>query len=135
MKPSAFFSLTICIMMSGIATMAQDNNPGIKGQKEHSVEVIRYTIPPDQHNNFEEAYKEAGKLLEASPYCLGYQVIHGEEEPDHYIVIIDWTSTQEHLNGFRQSQQFMPFFNLVKPFYNNIDEMKHYKQGFRSSKS
>ena len=61
-------------------------------------------------------------------------MIHGEEEPDHYIVIIDWKSTEDHMQGFRQSVQFMPFFNLVKPFYNNIEEMKHYKAVFGATK-
>jgi hypothetical protein len=42
-------------------------------------------------------------------------------------MIIHWTSMEEHLNGFRKSADFMPFLNLVKPFYNNIEEMKHYE--------
>jgi quinol monooxygenase YgiN len=131
MKSILVFTLITLSIMSGTNTMAQGKNSNTQN---HSIEIIRYSIPADQHSNFEEAYREAGKLLDASPYCLGYQVIHGEEEPNHYIVIIDWTSTQEHLDGFRKSQQFMPFFNLVKPFYNNIEEMKHYKEAFQSSK-
>jgi quinol monooxygenase YgiN len=127
MKARIFLTILMLTVMSAATVSAQD-------QKGHSVEVIRYTIPADQHGSFEEAYKEAGKYLLASPYCLGYQVLHGEEEPDHYIVIIDWTSTQEHLNGFRQSAQFRPFFNLVKPFYNELQEMKHYHENFVSAK-
>lgn len=95
-------------------------------ENNYSVEIIRYTIPQDQHTNFETAYVAAGKHLKESVYCLGYQVMHGNEEPDHYIVIIHWTSKEEHLNGFRKSEGFQPFFDLVKPFYNNIQEMKHY---------
>jgi quinol monooxygenase YgiN len=126
MKHTIFTTLTIFFIMSITSGTAQ-NTPSAANAKNSSVEIIRYTIPADQHTNFEEAYKKAGKLLEESAFCLGYQVIHGEEEPDHYIVIIDWSSTQDHMNGFRQGPQFKPFFNLVKPFYNNIDEMKHYK--------
>lgn len=96
--------------------------------KSYSVEVIRYNIPPDKSAAFEKAYADAGKYLQASPYCLEYKVLHGNDEPDHYIVIIHWTSKEEHLQGFRKSKEFMPFFNLVKPFYNNIEEMKHYDQ-------
>lgn len=96
--------------------------------KTSSVEVIRYTIPEDQSAAFEKAYAEAGKHLQASPYCLHYQVLHGNDEPKRYIVIIHWTSKEEHLQGFRKSKEFGPFFNLVKPFYNNIEEMKHYDQ-------
>lgn len=96
--------------------------------KSYAVEVIRYNIPRDKSAAFEKAYADAGKHLQASPYCLEYKVLHGNDEPDHYIVIIHWTSKEEHLQGFRKSKEFIPFFNLVKPFYNNIEEMKHYDQ-------
>lgn len=109
------------------AAHAQNNRNNMEKKKNYSVEIIRYTISNDQQQNFEQAYANAGKYLQASPYCLGYQVIHGKEEPNHYIVIIHWTSMEEHLTGFRKSADFMPFLNLVKPFFNNIDEMKHYE--------
>lgn len=94
--------------------------------KNYSVEIIRYNIPENDHAAFESAYVAAGKFLQASPYCLAYGVIHGNDEPDNYIVTIHWTSKEEHMGGFRKSPEFMPFFNLVKPYYNNIREMKHY---------
>lgn len=133
MKHPVFYTLTIFFIMS-IAPGTAQNTPSAANPKNPSVEIIRYTISADQHANFEEAYKEAGKLLQESTFCLGYRVIHGKEEPDHYIVIIDWISTEDHMLGFRQSAQFMPFFNLVKSFYNNIEEMKHYKIVFGTAK-
>ncbi|QMU31585.1 antibiotic biosynthesis monooxygenase [Adhaeribacter radiodurans] len=96
--------------------------------KNCSVEIIRYAIPETQHTAFENAYTEAGKLLQNSPYCLGYNLIKGTDEPDHYILTIYWTSVEEHLNGFRKSSDFGAFFNLIRPFYTNIQEMKHYEQ-------
>ena len=110
------------------ASLPAQTNNNIMNNKQYSVEVIRYNIPPAQGAEFEKAYAEAGKHLQASKHCLGYRLIHGVEEPQHYIVIIHWTSKEEHLQGFRKSPEFMPFFNLVKPFYNNIEEMKHYNQ-------
>lgn len=92
-----------------------------------STEIIRYNIPAQQRDNFEKAYTQAAQYLQASEYCLGYEVLHGTEEPNHYIVIIYWTSEQDHLTGFRKSKDFAAFFNLVRPFYNNLEEMKHYK--------
>jgi quinol monooxygenase YgiN len=94
----------------------------------YSIEIIRYDIPKDQWEQFEKAYDSAGKFLGKSKYCLSYAINKGSEEPNHYVVIIHWTSEDEHLNGFRKSPDFMPFFNLVKPFYNQIQEMKHYKE-------
>ena len=94
--------------------------------KNHSVEIVRYTIPNDKFESFETAYKEAGEYLKASSYCLGYDILHGDDEPSHYIVTIYWTSKDDHLNKFRKSKEFSGFLSLVRPFYGNIDEMKHY---------
>lgn len=94
----------------------------------YSIEIIRYTIPEEKGADFESDYLKAGAYLEASPYCLGYNILHGDDEPDHYIVTIYWTSKEEHLNGFRKSTEFQHFFKLVNPYYSNIDEMKHYNK-------
>ncbi len=94
--------------------------------KNYSTEIVRYNIAEQEREDFEKAYTQAGQYLQASEYCLGYEVIHGSEDPNHYMVIIHWTSEQDHLTGFRKDRNFMAFFNLVKPFYNNLEEMKHY---------
>ncbi len=93
-----------------------------------SVEIIRYNIAVEKAESFVNAYEEAGKFLKDSPYCLGYHVLHGVDEPNHFIETIYWTSKEEHLNGFRKSAQFSGFFNLVKPYFEHIQEMKHYQQ-------
>lgn len=95
--------------------------------KNYSVEIIRYAVPEDQRNNFEKAYADAGAILQSSPYCLGYEVVRGVDEAQHYIVRIHWTSVDDHLNRFRKSKEFASFFSLVKPFYSYIEEMKHYE--------
>lgn len=95
--------------------------------KNYSVEIIRYNVPEDEKANFEEAYHKAGAVLKASPFCLGYDIIRGVEVKQNYIVRIHWTSVDDHLNGFRKSKEFTSFFAIVKPFYNNIEEMKHYE--------
>lgn len=124
MKTKIFIVLFCCITTG---MLAQNETQSMQNNEQYSVEIIRYTIPKDRHQEFEKAYAEAGTFLQASPYCLGYEVIHGEDEPDHYIVRIHWTSVDDHLNGFRKSKEFGGFFNLVRSFFNNIDEMKHYK--------
>lgn len=92
----------------------------------HSTEIIRYKVSSEQQKEFLIAYTEAGKYLQASKYCIGYEIIQGDEEPNNFIVKIYWTSKEDHLNGFRRSAEFAAFLNLVKPYYSNIEEMKHY---------
>lgn len=76
----------------------------------NSIEIIRYKIEPANTDAFEKAYAEAGKLLQSSSYCQYYQVIRGVDEPGKYIVIIHWTSKDDHLQGFRKSAVVPAFF-------------------------
>jgi quinol monooxygenase YgiN len=61
-----------------------------------------------------------------SPYCLGYEISHCVEKPDHYVIRIEWDSLDGHLKGFRGSKEFQTFFEAVKPYLNDIEEMQHY---------
>ena len=90
------------------------------------VEYIRYGIPPEQAAEFEQAYQRAAQVLDEAPECLSYELSKGVEEPEHYILRIEWKSVQEHEQGFRNSPGFQEFFAAIRPFFNQIDEMKHY---------
>jgi quinol monooxygenase YgiN len=91
------------------------------------IEYIRYQIPAERHAEFRAAYLSAGVELRASPQCLRHEVSQGVEEPDHFIVRIEWDSVDGHLKIFRASAEFAAFFAKVKPFFSNILEMKHYQ--------
>ena len=49
------------------------------------------------------------------------------EEAGVYIVRIEWDSAEGHLDGFRKSAEFKAFFDAVRPFFENIEEMHHYE--------
>lgn len=92
-----------------------------------TVEYIRYRIDDARRAAFVAAYREAAKALDDSEYCLGYQLTHCEEEPDRFILRIDWTSTDDHLGKFRSSEQFRRFFRHIRPYVDDIEEMQHYQ--------
>jgi quinol monooxygenase YgiN len=90
------------------------------------VEYIRYAIPTGREQEFLAAYCSAAEELRASENCLRYEVTRCTEEPTSFIVRIEWDSLDGHLQGFRKSAGFPSFFGKVKPFFEQIQEMKHY---------
>lgn len=90
------------------------------------VEYIRYAIPEEKAAAFIAAYEDAAKPLLASPNCLGYDVTRCTEDPTKFTVRIHWDSSAGHLKGFRGGPQFAEFFGLAKPFFDDIEEMRHY---------
>jgi quinol monooxygenase YgiN len=90
------------------------------------VEYIRYAIPADRAAAFERDYAAAAAPLAASPHCLGYELTRCVEEPEHYILRIEWDSVDGHLKGFRQSPEFRAFFQAIRLYVGDIAEMRHY---------
>jgi quinol monooxygenase YgiN len=88
------------------------------------VEYIRYEIADAQP--FLVAYETARAALDESPHCLAYELSRCEEQPQSFILRIEWDSTEGHLHGFRKSPGFASFFAAVKPFFDDIREMRHY---------
>jgi quinol monooxygenase YgiN len=91
------------------------------------VEYIRYTIDPGRTGEFDQAYRRAGDLLDASPHCQRWEVSRCVDEPGKQIVRIEWDSIEGHLQGFRQSADFKPFLEATRPFFKDIEEMTHYE--------
>jgi len=99
------------------------------------VEYTRYKIDSTRREPFEMAYKKAVDSLEASTHCLAYELSHCAEDPDRYILRIEWDSEEGHLKGFRSSPEFRAFFAAVQPFVKDIEEMRHYEVLSASTKS
>ena len=91
------------------------------------VEYIRYEIEPERAAEFEQAYARASAALDESEHCLSYELARGVEEPRNWILRIEWDSVDGHEQGFRKSPEFGPFFRAVKPFFEQIEEMRHYR--------
>jgi quinol monooxygenase YgiN len=88
------------------------------------VEYIRYEVPDPEP--FLLGYEAARAALDTSPHCLAYELSRCTEAPASFILRIEWDSADGHLLGFRKSPEFAAFLGAVRPFIENIREMRHY---------
>ena len=91
------------------------------------LEYIRYRVPVERGDEFAAAYATASAVLDLDEHCLGYDVAQGVEEPENWVVRITWDSVEGHEQGFRKAPRFREFFAAVRPFFDAIEEMKHYR--------
>lgn len=91
------------------------------------VEYLRYTIDEARQTAFIKNYKAASEPLQKSAYCEQYEFCQCVEDPSKFIIRIQWTSADDHLKRFRGSAEFREFFAHIKPYLDDIDEMRHYE--------
>jgi len=90
------------------------------------VEYIRYQLKQHTPEELIAAYRKAQESLKAAPECHGFELAHCVEDPSSLTLRILWTSTEDHLQGFRKGSHFLPFLAAIRPFVGEIAEMQHY---------
>lgn len=89
------------------------------------VEYLRYQVPDAEA--FVAAYTTASASLDASAHCLAYELCQCVEDEKTFLLRIEWDSAEGHLKGFRASAEFRSFFQAIKAYVGNIEEMRHYR--------
>ena len=91
------------------------------------VEYTRYKIDENRHAAFLSDYRKAAESLKSSKNCLAYELTQCTEDEAYFTLRIEWDSEEGHLEGFRNSGEFKTFLPLVRPYINEIQEMRHYR--------
>jgi truncated hemoglobin YjbI/quinol monooxygenase YgiN len=93
------------------------------------VEYVRYRVAgADRQADFEADYAVAAAVLAAAPQCVDYELTRSVDDPACYVLRIGWTSAEAHLEGFRTGEAFPGFLAAIRPYLDDIEEMRHYEQ-------
>ena len=90
---------------------------------EHAV----FAITPGSEGKFEAAIDEAKQLLAATEGFRSLTLRRGIEQPSTYLLLVEWDSVQDHMQGFRESELFLRWRELIGPFFAAAPEVEHYQ--------
>ncbi|MBC9796179.1 antibiotic biosynthesis monooxygenase family protein [Sinomicrobium weinanense] len=90
------------------------------------IQYVRYKIEKEDAEKFIAAHRKASEELDNSEVCLGHELTQCEEDPERFILRIEWSSVEDHMNGFRKSVQFRKVFEQIGFFLDAVEEMNHY---------
>ena len=92
------------------------------------VEYLRYSVPEERAEAFVADYEAAAGPLMASEHALSFDLCRCVEDATQFILRIEWTSAEDHFQKFRGSAEFREFFGHIRPYLDQIDEMRHYQR-------
>jgi quinol monooxygenase YgiN len=91
------------------------------------IEYIRYRLPPSSAEQFVADYGRAARVLDASVHCQAYELSRCLDEPEVFVLRIEWDSAAGHMEGFRKSPGFREFLGAIRAYVPHIEEMRHYE--------
>ncbi|SEQ05268.1 Heme-degrading monooxygenase HmoA [Faunimonas pinastri] len=89
---------------------------------EHAILEVR----PGQIAEFETALAQAIPLIAATPGFLGISVRPCVERPSRYLLLVRWETVAAHEVGFRQSDRYERWKELLHRFYDPAPTVEHY---------
>lgn len=90
------------------------------------LEVGILTVRPGEEAAFEAALKAAQPLIAATPGFGSIAVCRCVEAPNQYLLQVRWRSLEDHTIGFRQSDRFQRWRELLHHFYDPPPLIQHY---------
>jgi heme-degrading monooxygenase HmoA len=75
---------------------------------------------------FEAAMREAVQFISASEGFLKIEVKPCLETPGRYLLLVQWTTVEAHEIGFRGSERYRQWKDLLHGFYEPFPVVQHY---------
>ncbi|MGC9200036.1 MAG: antibiotic biosynthesis monooxygenase family protein [Acidobacteriaceae bacterium] len=90
------------------------------------LEVGILNVKPGEEAAFEAALKAARPLIAATPGFISIDVRRCVETANRYLLQVQWRSLEDHTVGFRQSDRFPRWRELLHHFYEPAPVIQHY---------
>ena len=91
------------------------------------LEVAKLDIKPGEEKNFENSFLTAQIIISAMPGYVSHQLQRCIEKPNRYLLLVNWEKLEDHTQGFRQSEQYQQWKDLLHHFYVPFPEVEHYE--------
>lgn len=90
------------------------------------LEVASLDVIAGQEREFEAAFSEAQAIISSMPGYISHQLQHCMENKSRYLLLVNWQTLEDHTVGFRQSEQYQQWRDLLHHFYDPFPTVEHY---------
>ena len=91
------------------------------------LEVAVLQVKPGQSELFEKDFKEAGKYISSAPGYIKHNLKKCMEQADKYILLVEWEKLEDHTIGFRQSNVYQNWKDLLHHYYDPFPVVEHFE--------
>jgi heme-degrading monooxygenase HmoA len=91
------------------------------------LEVAILDVIHGRENEFQEVFTAASPIISSMPGYISHQLQHCLEKPNRFILLVQWGSIEAHTIGFRGSERYQEWKQLLHHFYDPFPTVEHYE--------
>ena len=90
------------------------------------LEIADFAVLAGQEDAFTAAVREGVGQLRASPGFRSVRLTRGIESPSRVVLLVEWDDLEAHTVGFRESERYTRWRELVSPFFDGAPRVEHF---------
>jgi heme-degrading monooxygenase HmoA len=90
------------------------------------LEVAILNVLIGKEVEFEAAFHKASKIIVTMNGYISHQLQRCLENPNQYVLLVNWVTLEDHTQGFRGSAQYQEWRALLHRFYDPFPVVEHY---------
>lgn len=84
------------------------------------------SVIPGKESEFEAAFAEAQVIISSMPGFQGLSLSRSMESLSTYLLLVEWDRLEDHTIGFRQSEHYQEWRELLHRFYDPFPLVEHF---------
>ena len=96
------------------------------------LEVAMLDVKPGETAEFEAAFNNAQKIISSMNGYSSHQLQRCLENPNRYILLVNWQTLEDHTIGFRESDEYQEWRAMLHHFYDPFPTVEHYETVFEN---
>jgi heme-degrading monooxygenase HmoA len=97
------------------------------------LEVAVLDVKPGQEIEFQQAFTQAQTIIARSNGYQSHQLQKCMEKNSRYLLLVNWDTLEDHMEGFRGSEEYQEWRSLLHHFYDPFPEVEHYTTVYHNS--
>jgi heme-degrading monooxygenase HmoA len=106
--------------MMGVMCPPDSSGPAV-------LERALISVAVGQEEPFEAAFSQAKEAIATADGFRWLELHRGIERPGVYLLLVGWDSIEAHTTGFRGSDRFLRWRELIGPYFAAPPDVEHYR--------
>ena len=96
------------------------------------LEVAMLNVVPGREAQFEANFGEAQNIIASMYGYVSHQLQRCLEDTSRYVLLVNWQTLEDHTVGFRESDEYQQWRNLLHEFYDPFPEVLHFESVYKN---
>ncbi|MXV50752.1 antibiotic biosynthesis monooxygenase [Pedobacter sp. HMF7647] len=90
-------------------------------------ELATLYVKPNRQKQFETDFEIAGQYISSIDGYISHSLQKCVEQDDKYILLVSWRSLDDHTIGFRKSEVYLKWKELLHHYYDPFPVVEHFE--------